>query len=199
MSKGQQTRTTIIDLALRESSICGVHGLSIGGLADKLGMSKSGLFGHFGSKESLQKAVLEALVERFTADVVSPALMIENGLERMRALFYNFSQWMKDHYHPGGCPILALSFELDSRPGPLRDFIAAQQTRWMNAIERVAQKCVDEGSFHADLDVEQFAFEFEGIAFVLNFTKQLLHDPRAIDKANIAFERLIAHSSTQPN
>ncbi len=192
MSKGEQRRATIVDAALREASICGIHGLSIGGLADHLKMSKSGLFAHFGSKETLQQAVLETLVERFTQQVVVPALQIPDGLERMRGLYRGFIQWMDDNRIPGGCPILALSFELDSRPGPLRDYVAAQQTRWMDVIRRVARKCIDAGQFRADLDADQFAFEFEGIAFVLNYASQLLQDPHAADKARTAFERLIA-------
>lgn len=192
MGKGEQTRTTIIEAALREASICGIHGLSIGGLADHLQMSKSGLFAHFGSKEALQHAVLESLVELFTQQVVVPVLKIPDGLERMRGLYRGFIQWMEDNRLPGGCPILALSFELDARPGPLRDYVAAQQARWMDVIRRVARKCIDAGYFRADLDVDQFAFEFEGIAFVLNYASQLLRDANAAEKARIAFERLIA-------
>lgn len=194
MSKGEQTRTLIIDTALRKASVLGIHGLSIGGLADQLQLSKSGLFSHFGSKEALQQAVLEALVERFTREVISPVLQIQDGLERIRGLYQRFIRWMDDNHRPGGCPILALSFELDSRPGPLRDYVAAQQGRWMEVIRRVARKCVDQGQFRADLDVDQFAFEFQGIAFVLNYARQLLGDRSAPDRARAAFERLIADS-----
>lgn len=192
MSKGEQTRAMIVETALREASICGIHGLSIGGLADHLQMSKSGLFSHFGSKEALQQAVLETLVTRFTQQVVLPVLQIPDGLDRLRGLYERFIGWMDDNHLPGGCPILALSFELDSRPGPLRDYVAAQQNRWMDVIRRVARKCIDQGHFRADLDVDQFAFEFEGVAFVLNYARQLLRDSTASEKARTAFERLIA-------
>lgn len=196
MGRGEQTRAMIIDTAVREASICGIHGLSIGGLADHLQMSKSGLFSHFGSKESLQQAVLETLVERFSQQVVLPVLQIPDGLDRIRGLYGHFIRWMEDNHLPGGCPILALSFELDSRPGPQRDYVAAQQARWMDVIRRIARKCIDQGHFRADLDVDQFAFEFEGIAFVLNYARQLLNDPAAADRARTAFERLIADART---
>ncbi len=191
MSKGEQTRTLIINTALEEAAVSGVHGLSIGGLAERLQMSKSGLFGHFGSKEALQRAVMQALLERFTTQVIYPALKVKDGVERMQALFDNFMSWMTHRDHPGGCPVIALSFELDARPGPLRDFIADQQRQWMDVIERIARKCVNEGGFRADLDVKQFSFEFEGIAFSLDFCQQLLNDSNAEIKARRAFERLI--------
>lgn len=192
MSKGEQTKALIIGAALEETAVNGVHGLSIGGLADRLKMSKSGLFAHFGSKEALQREVMEALLERFSNQVIYPALKVKGGLARIQALFDNFMHWMTHREHPGGCPVIALSFELDARPGPLRDFIAEQQRIWMEVIERIARKCVDEGSFRADLDVQQFSFEFEGIAFSLDFCQQLLNDTNAETKARRAFERLVA-------
>ena len=191
MSKGEQTKALIITAALEEAAVTGVHGLSIGGLADRLQMSKSGLFGHFGSKEALQRAVMEALLERFSNQVIYPALKVKDGVTRMQALFDNFMHWMTHREHPGGCPVIALSFELDARPGPLRDFIADQQHLWMDVIERIAQKCVNEGRFRPDLDVKQFSFEFEGIAFSLDFCQQLLGDTEAETRARRAFERLL--------
>lgn len=191
MNKGEQTRALIINAALEEAAVSGVHGLSIGGLADRLKMSKSGLFGHFGSKESLQRAVMEALLERFSNQVIYPALKVKDGVARMQTLFDNFMIWMTHRQHPGGCPVIALSFELDARPGPLRDFIADQQHIWMDVIERIARKCIDEGSFRPDLDAKQFSFEFEGIALSLDFCQQLLSDSDAETKARRAFERLL--------
>jgi len=198
MNKGEQTRTAIIHAAMKEAAVSGVNALSIGGLASSTGMSKSGLFGHFGSKEALQMSVLEAVIDKFTDRVIVPALKTKDGVARLETLFDLFLVWMAKMDAESGCPVLALSLELSGQPGPMRDFIAETQQEWMDMLARMAAKCVASGQFRADLDIGQFAFEFEGIAFSYNFSRYLLHDSRSEEMARSAFDRLMADAKVNP-
>lgn len=198
-SKGEQTRAAIVKAAMREAAVSGVNALSIGGLASSTGMSKSGLFGHFGSKEALQMSVLEAVIDKFTDRVIVPALKTKDGIARLETLFDLFISWMEKREAEAGCPVMALSLELTGQPGPLRDFIATKQQEWMDMLARMAAKCVASGQFRADLDIGQFAFEFEGIAFSYNFSRFLLRDSRSEEVARGAFIRLMADAKVNPD
>ena len=125
MGKGDETRQTILDEALALCSQVGVSGLSIGSLADKAGMSKSGVFAHFGSKEELQIAVMRESQQRFVDIVVRPALKAPRGIARLRAIFTNWLDWTERARLPGGCPMNAAANEFDDQPGPVRDAVEA--------------------------------------------------------------------------
>lgn len=197
MSKGENTRAAIIDQATDLASVHGLEGLSIGKLASLTGMSKSGLFRHFGSKESLQQAVLAKIVEEFRTDVIVPALAESTGLGRLRAIYRSTIRWNgAPERLNGGCPIVAVTVELDDQPGALRDFLCDMQARWLNVIQRCANKAVTEGEFRPDLDTEQFAFEFHSVGLGLNYARRLWRDPKADERAESAFERLIASART---
>jgi len=190
--KGEQTKAAIVRAAMREAGVSGVNAISIGSLASSTGMSKSGLFSHFGSKEALQMSVLEAVIDKFTDRVIVPALKTKDGVARLETLFDLFIAWMREKDYEAGCPVMALSLELTGQPGPMRDFIAEKQKEWMDMLARMAAKCVASGQFRADLDIGQFAFEFEGIAFGYNFSRYLLNDMRSEEMARSAFARLMA-------
>jgi AcrR family transcriptional regulator len=191
MLKGEQTRTSILERAVAMASVRGFDGISIGRLANAAGMSKSGLFGHFGSKEALQHAVLEFVVEAFQLKVMGPALREATGEARLRALFDAWLDWMGREPLPGGCPLVAASVELDDQPVPLRDYLVEQQEAWLDCIRRMAQKAVAEGAFRDRLDTRQFAFEFHGIGLGFNFARRLLNDPQARARAHKAIDRLV--------
>ncbi len=195
MSKGDATRASILRHAVSLASVQGLEGLSIGRLADLSGMSKSGLFGHFGSKEALQLAVLESCVEDFRSAVILPALRDSSGVGRLERLFAAWVAWAAEHERVGACPLLGASIELDDRPGQLRDYLADKQKAWIDSIARIAAKAVAAGEFRADLDVQQFAFEFNNIGLGLNFSFRLLDDPAAPQRAAAAFRRLLADST----
>ncbi len=195
MRKGEHTRATIIDEALATTSRLGLGGLSIGALARRMRLSKSGLFAHFGSKEALQGAVLEAAIERFTGHVLTPALARPRGLPRIRAVFENWLSWHRAAGLPGGCPLSAAAFELDDQPGPLRDFLAEQQARWLDSLARLSASAATAGHFRADLEPEQFAHDLTNIMLGYCLGSRLLRDPEAERRARDAFERLIQHSS----
>jgi AcrR family transcriptional regulator len=192
MGKGETTRATILRQAVALASVQGLEGLSIGRLADLTGLSKSGLFGHFGSKEALQQAVLESAVEGFRAEVILPALREPTGLGRLKRLFEAWLVWAAADQQSGGCPLLGASIELDDRPGALRNYLVEKQRAWLDCVARIAAKTVDDGDFRADLDVRQFAFEFNNIGLGFNFAYRLLDDSDAADRAAAAFRRLVA-------
>ncbi len=192
MGKGDETRSGILGAALSLASEAGVGGLSIGALAERVGMSKSGLFAHFGSKEELQVAVLDEAARRFVELVVAPALKERRGEPRVRALFERWMLWSKQDFQPGGCVFLAASVELDDRPGLARDRLVATQRDWLSTLATAARIAVEEGHFRADLDVDQFAFELYAIAQGYHQHTRLLRDPKAARRARAAFDRLVA-------
>ena len=191
MSKGAETRAYILTQAISMAGILGLEGLTIGRLATQTGMSKSGLFGHFGSKEALQFAVLETIAKDFSLKVISPALKEPTGETRLRKLFSNWMEWANDEKQEGGCRLMGASVELNARPGELRDYLAEQQIEWIDCIRRMAQKAVSESIFRAGLDTRQFAFEFHSIGLGLNFSLRLLRDPAALSRSQVAFDSLI--------
>ncbi len=196
MSKGAETRAAILGQAISMASVYGLDGLTIGRLATQSGMSKSGLFGHFGSKEALQFAVLETVVEEFKLKVIHPAAKERTGEARLRTLFSAWMDWTSADEQTGGCPLMGASVELDDRPGELRDFLAEQQIEWLDCIRRMAQKAVSEGTFQTGLDTRQFAFEFHSIGLGFNFSLRLLDDPNALGRARHAFNSLIQRAKS---
>ena len=191
MGKGAETRAYILTQAISMAGILGLEGLTIGRLATQTGMSKSGLFGHFGSKEALQFAVLETIAKDFSLRVISSALKEPTGETRLRKLFSNWMEWANDEKQEGGCRLMGASVELNARPGELRNYLAEQQIEWIDCIRRMAQKAVSESIFRAGLDTRQFAFEFHSIGLGLNFSLRLLRDPAALSRSQVAFDSLI--------
>src|ERR1700693_589748 len=164
MTKGLQTRERILDTAFRLAARDGLDGLSLSGLAGELGLSKSGLFAHFGSKEELQLEMLRTASERFVARVLVPSFRQPRGLPRVKALFENWRRWATDPALPGGCIFVAAAAELDDREGgPVRAYVVSQQKSLLEAVARAARLAIEVGHFRRDLDVDQFAFEFLGI------------------------------------
>jgi AcrR family transcriptional regulator len=196
MQKGEQTRVAILEEAVSMAGVLGLEGISIGRLASQAGMSKSGLFGHFGSKEALQQAILEFVVEGFKTKVVAPALRETKGEARLRQLFNRWLDWADQDLLTGGCPLMTASVELDDRPGGLRDYLVLQQEGWLDAVRRMAQKAVADGVFRDRLDTKQFAFEFHSIGLGFNFARRLLRDARARTRAQSALDRLIQSAKT---
>jgi AcrR family transcriptional regulator len=194
VSKGQETRTAILDEAVGIASQIGFNGLTIGQLAERTGMSKSGLFAHFKSKEALQLETLERGRERFVDLVIRPTLAAPRGLPRVRALMDNWLVWETEALR-GGCIFVTGSIEYDDQPGPMRDALVRNQRDWSEFIESVARSAIAEGDFAADLDTEQFAFGLQGLIFAFHHSARLMRDPKALDRTRAAFEQLIAASS----
>jgi AcrR family transcriptional regulator len=191
MGKGELTRGRILDEAIAISSVDGLTGLTLGRLADTVGMSKSGLFAHFKSKEELQLQVLAEAVERFRERVIKRAFTAPRGEPRVRALFDRWVEWAEDPAIPGGCIMTQASVELDDMPGAPREFLAAAQRDWRALLAEAARRAMEIGHFRADLDPELFAFQMLGIALSGHQAMRLLRDPDADSKSRRAFDALV--------
>lgn len=191
VSKGETTRQAILLRATQLASVHGLDGISIGGLADAMAMSKSGVFAHFRSKEALDVAVLEYVRDRFLTDTLMPSFKAKRGVARLRALRDRMVDWMNAEWLPGGCPMLPAGFELDDKPGPARDIVVAAQRDLLSAIAQAARIAVDEGELHPKLDTEQFAFEVHGAILASHQAMRLRQDPRAAERFRRAIDRVI--------
>jgi AcrR family transcriptional regulator len=189
MTKGHDTRERILGEALELVSTVGIEGLSIGELAKATEMSKSGLFAHFSSKEDLQIEVLRTGSANFIDTVVSPALREPRGEPRVRALFDRWLAW--ETLRTGGCPFMAATFELDDRPGKVRDALEATQREWIGTLTRAIHIAMEEGHFHPDIDADQLAFEIYGVFMAFHLYHRLLRDPNAHRRATDALDYLL--------
>ncbi len=184
--KGERTRQSILDRAVDIASLDGLQGLTIGRLAEELGMSKSGLFAHFGSKEDLQIATIEAASQRYINEIFTEALRQPRGYPRLVAICDSWLSYIRRSVFPGGCFFAAASFEFDSRPGPVRDRIRKMMDDWMHALERSIRMAKDEGHLKEDVDPSQLAFELNALFFGANFAFYLRDDQQAIERAERA-------------
>jgi AcrR family transcriptional regulator len=192
LGKGPTTRARIIDDAIRLASVEGLAGLTIGRLAERTGMSKSGLFAHFESRESVELAVLSSAIDRFRDDVVLPALREARGEPRIRALVERWHAWSNDNASmPGGCLLLQAAIELDDRPGPAQDLVVDAMRQWHETLRRVAASAIEAGQFRADLDPALFAYQLQGIILASHQTERLLRIPGAAAKMRRALDALI--------
>ncbi len=197
MSKGEDTRQAILDEASRVASQVGLGGLTIGTLAERTHLSKSGLFAHFRSKESLQEQVLAHTNARFIDVVIRPALQAPRGEPRVRELFERWLAWCRDDL-PGGCLFFQAAMELDDQPGPARERLVRDQRDWLDTIARVFGTGISEGHFAPDADAGQFAQDLDGVLLAYTLTSRLLRDTSAEDRARRAFDALLA-AARQPD
>jgi AcrR family transcriptional regulator len=176
---GERSRRAILDAATRLATVEGIEGLSIGRLAQAIGMSKSGLYAHFGSKEDLQLATVAAAEKLFDADVVEPALRADDGLARVEALCERFLSHVERGVFPGGCFFASVAAEVDTRPGPVRDRVAAVQSRWAELVAAGLRAAQAEGELDPEASIEQLTFEINAILAQAN-TVFLLYDDREV-------------------
>jgi AcrR family transcriptional regulator len=189
VSKGEETRQAILARAFELATVIGIAGVTIGRLAEETGLSKSGLFAHFGSKEALDVAIVEEASRQFVQSVMVPALREPRGEPRVRALFENWIAWGA---RPGGCFFVGASAELDDRPGPPRVALVRASHDWIDELAKAARIAVREGHFAASLDAEQFAFELYGIMLSCHQFSRFLREPDALTRTRTAFDRLVA-------
>jgi AcrR family transcriptional regulator len=193
-SKGAATREVILDRAYGIASQSGLEGLSIGPLAQAVGMSKSGVFAHFGSREDLQLAVLDSAAERFGEMVLIASLSEPRGLPRLRAIMRNWFEWVRNTV--GGCVLMAAASEYDDRPGPLRDRVRANELRWRAALQRAVQLAIDGGELAVD-DPGQYVFELYAIALGVHHDAGLFGFDTARRHGDAAVDHwFAAHSPT---
>jgi AcrR family transcriptional regulator len=196
--KARKTRVIILDTALKIASRHGIEGLTIGELAKAVGMSKSGLFAHFGGKDQLQLDVLKMATEQFVEEVMRPAFRATRGEPRLKALLRNWLLHLNNSTRlPGGSILIAASVELDDRPGELRDFVQKAQKDLISNIEKAAKISIEEGHFRSDLDVEQFAWSMYSFVLGYHHFKRMLNDPKAELFLRRSFTQLLDFARSQ--
>ena len=188
MSKGDATRQAILARAFELARVIGVSALSIGRLAEDTGLSKSGLFAHFGSKEALEVAVVEEAQRQFVQDVLVPSLREPRGEPRVRALF---EHWMRWGQRPGGCFFVGASADLDDRPGAPRDTLVRAWKDWIDELAKAARIAIQERHFRGDLDPDQFAFELYSIMVGAHAFLKFVREASTTERTRRAFERLL--------
>jgi len=190
MHKGQTTKAAIIDAALGLASQIGLEGLSIGALAEITGMSKSGVFAHFGSREELQISVIRQYHDRFEAEVFQPALDQPRGIPRLQALFDN---WMVQTSAEidSGCIYISGAVEFDDRSGPVRDALASSVTSWQEALRRAVMLAQEAGHLTHQVDPLQVTFEIHGLILALHYEARFLKVPGAAERARQGFARIL--------
>ena len=192
-SKGAATRESIIERAYEIARFSGVEGLSIGPLAQAVGMSKSVVFAHFGSREDLQLAVIQSAATRFAEAVLVPALSEPRGLPRLRAVMANWFEWIRGN--SGGCVLMGSVTEYDDRPGVLRDQVLLNEQRWRDMLQRTIQLAIECGHLR-DGDIGQYAFELYAFPLAVHHDAGLFGYEQARNRGEAAVERwLSAHSS----
>jgi len=186
------TKASVLDRATALGSVEGLEGLTIGRLAAEIGLSKSGVIGHFGSKEQLQLATVEAGLTRFREEVWEPVASCERGLTRLGRLMEAWLSYLERDVFPGGCFLTAASLEFDDRPGAVRAAIAAAWRQWLDLIEHEAAEAQARGELATALSPRQIAFQLHAYVSEANWARQLLRTPDAVDASRVAIEQLLA-------
>ena len=195
MGKGRKTRSAILDEALALASQAGLSGLTIGTLATRSGLSKSGLFAHFGSKEDLQLAVIQAVRQLYSELVFQPAMRQPAGLPRLRAIVENWLAWTGTAKLPGGCIMTAAAYEFDDCPGPVKELVSQSLRELRKTLARTVRLAIDAGELRPDADADQLAFEICAIYAGAQLDARLFGDPEARRRALIALDNLLDRAS----
>lgn len=190
-TKGEQTRSAILDEAARLATVVGLDGLSVGGLAKAIGMSKSGVYAHFGSKRELQLSTIESARVTFTEEVLRPALEAPKGSGRLLSACEEFLSHVERGVFPGGCFFSAAAVDVASWPGPVRDAISGQRTAWLAVLERLAREAQELGEIDSDQDPAQLAFELQALLAAANTAFILQGDPIVFQQARCAVRRRV--------
>lgn len=173
------------------ASQLGLECVTIGSLARATGMSKSGLFAHFQSKENLQMAILQHAAENFVDQVVVPALRAPAGIARVRDLVKRWIDW--GDAFTGGCIFVSAGTEFSDRPGKVRDLLLRQQQEWVDCLSRIAESAIRADTFRDDIDCEQFAFDLYSMLLGFHYYYKLLDDPASRKYQEMALDRMLTH------
>ncbi|UCE30597.1 MAG: TetR/AcrR family transcriptional regulator [Burkholderiales bacterium] len=195
MRKGEQTRAAILEAALEIAARGGLEGLTIGSLAERMHMSKSGVFAHFGSREDLQIAVLKAYERRFVEDVLLPSVSEPRGLPRLAAIF---GRWLERTAYEAahGCIYISGATEYDDRPGAVRDELVSMVHSWQRELTRAIEQAIGAGHLRPDTSLEQLVFELHGVILALHHDGRLLKSPHSVERARRSFARLLDSYAT---
>jgi AcrR family transcriptional regulator len=191
-SDGERSRGAILEVAARLATVEGLEGLSIARLADAVGMSKSGLFAHFGSKEELQLATVDAAAEVFVSAVVDPAQDAPEGLARLRAYVDTYLRYVETDVFPGGCFFAAALMELNMQPGPVRDRLVEVFDSWLDRLASTVRDAQAAGELDPGVDPAQLAFELEAAFFLANSQFVVKRTREPLDRARRTIEQRLA-------
>ena len=191
-SDGERSRVAILHEAAQLATVEGIAGLSISRLAQAVGMSKSGLIAHFGSKQELQLATIETASAIFTEEVVEPALAGRTGLERLQALAERFLAHVETRVFPGGCFFASVAAEMDTHPGPVRDRAVHLTEEWARHLETAVRDAQDEGAIDAAEDAHELAFELDAYLLLANAQFVISQEPTPIHQARRALQHRVA-------
>jgi AcrR family transcriptional regulator len=189
--KSELTRAAIVGAGIDLASAEGLEAITLQAVADRIGLSKSGVFSRVGSREALQKAVIEEFGRRFLADVFVPAMAFPKGLPRLNEIVQRWIVRVRDMQAKSACIYSAGAFELDDREGPLRDLLLGEVTRWRAALRRTVLQAVEAGHLKPDTDAEQLVSEVSALALGLVHDTRFLRDPRAVERAQATWHRLL--------
>ena len=190
MRKGELTRAAILDVALGLASRDGLEGLTIGLLADKMNMSKSGVFAHFGSREDLQIEVLKLYHHHFEQEVFYPSMKDPRGLPRLQSMFV---RWVKrvTMELASGCIYISGAVEYDDRPGAIREELMGMVKAWQDALRRAVEQAVECGHLRPDTDPQQMVYEMYGLVLALHHDARFIKRPGSVGRAQAGFDRLL--------
>jgi AcrR family transcriptional regulator len=191
-SDGERSREAILREAARLATVEGIDGLSIARLADAVGMSKSGLFAHFGSKEELQLATIEVATGVFAEQVVVPASTAASAIERLQGYCELFLRHVEGRTFPGGCFFASVAAEVDTRPGPVRDRAIEMLDGWLAGLEQAVRDAQGEGAIDLEEDPAQLAFELDAYLLMANMRFVAKQEPAPMRQARRALERRLA-------
>lgn len=190
--KGQSSRATILLAAAKLATTKGLSGLSIGDLAAEVGMSKSGLYAHFKSKEELELATIETAAEILDSEVLQPAIRAQGGTDRLKALVNSFLSHLERKVFPGGCFFASVAAELDTRPGPARDRVVDVLGKWLTLLRQCILEAQDLGEIDPNVEVAQVVFEIEAMLLAANFLFVMMNDPIHLTQARSGVENILA-------
>jgi len=189
--KAELTRAAIVDAGIDLASAEGLEAISLQSVADRIGLSKSGVFSRVGSREALQKAVIEEFGRRYLADVFVPAMKLPKGLPRLESIVDRWIIRARDIDAEKGCIYSAGAFELDDREGPVRDLLLSQIVGWRAALRRTVLQAVDAGHLKPDTDAEQVVSAINALILGLIQDARFLREPRAAERAQATWRRLL--------
>ena len=193
-SDGARTHAMILEAAARLASVEGLHGVTLGRLAAETGVSKSGLYAHFGSKEQLQLEAIDAALAIFAREVMEPAFEERPGMRRLEAMFDAYFSYLERWVFPGGCFFAALLAEIDARPGPLRDKVAALERDWVAELTTLAREAQELGEIRAGEDIEQLVFELYAALELTNYHFVLFRDENVLRRGRRAVRGMLARA-----
>lgn len=195
-SDGERTHASILDVATGLASVEGIEGLTIGRLAEALGVSKSGVYAHFGSKQQLQLETIEAAQAIFAEEVVRPALEAPEGVRRLEALCEAYLSYIERLVFPGGCFFASLLAEMDARSGPIHELVVAGERAFADGLEELAREAQRRGEIAGDVDVGQLAFELQAYLELANYHFILFRDRRELKRARKAVAGILERIAT---